>query len=87
VDYLEHDWTADEWSRGCYGAFGAPGALTGFGSALRSPVGPVHWAGAETATHWVGYLDGAVESGQRVADEVDAALRTSAAPFPRRTSG
>lgn len=79
-EFLEHDWTADEWSRGCYGAFGVPGVLTRFGRLLRAPLGALHWAGAETAVRWVGYLDGAVESGQRAAAEVDAALHN--APHP-----
>ncbi|MEU7905462.1 FAD-dependent oxidoreductase [Actinoplanes sp. NPDC049118] len=79
--YVDHDWTADPWSRGCYGAFGAPGALTRYGPVLRTPTARVHWAGAETAVRWVGYLDGAVESGQRAAGEVEAALSGSA-PSP-----
>ena len=40
----------------------APGALTALGAALREPVGPLHWAGTETATHWCGYLDGALSA-------------------------
>jgi hypothetical protein len=40
----------------------------------------VHWAGTETAVRWNGYMDGAVESGQRAADEVLAALNGTAAP-------
>ena len=46
------------------------GAWTEFGPALRAPIGPLHWAGAETATVWSGYMDGAVQSGQRAAAEV-----------------
>jgi monoamine oxidase len=30
----------------------------------------VHWAGTETAEKFTGYMDGAVRSGERVADEV-----------------
>jgi monoamine oxidase len=30
----------------------------------------VHWAGTETATYWNGYMDGAVRSGERAAQEV-----------------
>jgi hypothetical protein len=41
--------------------------------------GLVHWAGTETATRWAGYMDGAVESGERAADEVLAALGSRAA--------
>jgi monoamine oxidase len=32
------------------------------------------WAGAETATVWSGYMDGAVQSGERAAAEALAAL-------------
>jgi monoamine oxidase len=34
------------------------------------PVDRIHWAGAETATVWSGYMDGAVQSGERAAAEV-----------------
>ena len=37
-----------------------PGTLTGHGPVLQAPVGPVHWAGTETATAWCGYIDGAL---------------------------
>lgn len=69
-DYFEHDWTAQQWTRGCYGAHFPPGTWTQFGPALRRPVGPLHWAGTETATEWSGYMDGAVQSGQRAAAEI-----------------
>jgi monoamine oxidase len=68
--YLETAWAEEEWSRGgpvC--AFG-PGALVPYGEALRQPAGRIHWAGAETATVWTGYMDGAVRSGERAAEEV-----------------
>ncbi|WP_307797392.1 flavin monoamine oxidase family protein [Actinomadura barringtoniae] len=74
VAFIEHDWAAEEYSRGCYGAFTAPSTLTRFGPALRAPIGPLHWAGTETATRWPGYIDGAVESGRRAAAEVQAVL-------------
>ena len=51
-----------------------PGTLTDFGAALREPVGLIHWAGTETATYWNGYMDGAVRSGERAANEVLAVL-------------
>ncbi|MFE0654619.1 flavin monoamine oxidase family protein [Streptomyces sp. NPDC059534] len=70
IAYIERDWAEEEYSRGCYGAFAVPGTLTRFGPALRRPVGPLHWAGTETATRWAGYIDGAAESGHRVADEI-----------------
>ena len=74
VDYVDRAWGADPWSRGCYGGFMPTGAWTDYGAALREPIGAIHWAGAETATAWNGYMDGAVSSGRRAADEVLAAL-------------
>ncbi len=62
---------ADEWSRGCYGGFMPPGAWTDYGPALREPIGPIHWAGAETALVWNGYMDGAIGSGQDAASGGD----------------
>ena len=51
-----------------------PGVLTEYGPALRQPSGRIHWAGTETATNWIGYMDGAVDAGQRAAAEAMAAL-------------
>ncbi len=64
------DWCAEPWSRGCPVAVMPPGALTTAGTTLRQPVGRVHFAGTETATAWTGYLEGALESGERAAREV-----------------
>ncbi len=76
VDYLEKEWSSEEFTRGCYGAHFAPGVWTGFGEALRPPVGRIHWAGAEYAVEWNGYMEGAVRSGRATAGEVLAADRT-----------
>jgi monoamine oxidase len=67
--FIERSWAEEEWTRGCYGCYMPPGGWTGFGDALRAPIGPIHWAGAETATVWNGYMDGAVSSGERAAAE------------------
>lgn len=72
--YLERAWAEEEWTRGCYGCSMIPGAWTGFGRSLREPIGPLHWAGSETATVWSGCMDGAVQSGERAASEAHAAL-------------
>jgi monoamine oxidase len=68
--YVEMNWSEEQWTRGCYGGFTPPGVLLDYGDAIRRPVGRVHWAGAETATIWNGYMDGAVRSGERAAAEV-----------------
>jgi monoamine oxidase len=71
--YVDLDWSAEPYTRGCYGAHLPTGAWTQVGDTLRAPAGRIHWAGTETAVRWVGYIDGAIESGQRAADEVLAA--------------
>jgi monoamine oxidase len=68
------DWSAEVWSRGCPTAVIGPRALTSIGATLREPVGRVHFAGTETATEWTGYIEGALESGERAAREVIRAL-------------
>ena len=75
-DYVEQNWAEEEYSRGCYAGFMPTGVWTMYGEALRAPIGHLHWAGTETATAWNGYMDGAVQSGQRAAAEVLAALHT-----------
>jgi monoamine oxidase len=76
LDYVDRSWADEEWTRGCYGCYMPTGAWTAYGPHLRAPVGPIHWAGAETATVWSGYMDGAVRSGDSAAEAVQASLRT-----------
>jgi monoamine oxidase len=71
---LEQRWCAEPFTGGGPVTVFSPGLLTGCGEALRRPVGPIHWAGTETATEWCGYIDGALSSGIRAADEIMAAL-------------
>jgi monoamine oxidase len=71
--FYERDWAAEEFTGGCYGGAPPPGGWVQFGRALRPPVGRLHWAGAEYATRWMGYMDGAVRSGEAAADAVLAA--------------
>ena len=70
IEFVEQHWPAEPFTRGGPVAVSVPGALTALGPALRDPVGPLHWAGTETATQWCGYLDGALSAGIRAADEV-----------------
>jgi monoamine oxidase len=67
------DWTADPWVHGSYAAF-LPGQTTRFGGVIARAEGGVHFAGEHTSVPYQGFLEGAVESGERCAREV---LRTS----------
>jgi monoamine oxidase len=73
-EVVEFNWSTEVWNRGCPVAVLGPGTLIDFGTALRRPVGRIHWAGTETSTYWNGYMDGAVRSGERAAKEALAAL-------------
>ena len=73
LEYVEQSWASEEFTRGCYAGYFPPGVWLDYGEALRAPIGRIHWAGTETAEVWNGYMDGALRSGQRAADEVLAA--------------
>jgi monoamine oxidase len=68
LDYLEADWAIDPWSAGCV-ASTPPGALI-TGATWRGAHGRIHLAGAEAAVQWPGYMEGAIEAGERAAAEV-----------------
>jgi monoamine oxidase len=70
TEYFEFEWPAEQWSRGGPVGYAGPGVLLDFGSTIRQPVGPIHWAGTEASTFWNGYMEGAVRSGERAAREV-----------------
>ncbi|NGO77614.1 FAD-dependent oxidoreductase [Streptomyces sp. YC504] len=72
--FLLQRWDNERFTRGGPVAYAPPGVLTAYGPELRRPVGGIHWAGTETSTYWMGYMDGAVRSGERVAKEVLAVL-------------
>lgn len=72
--YYEKSWIDEEWSRGCYVGMMTPGTWSTLGPVLREPIGPIHWAGTETAVIWNGYMDGAIRSGEDAAGAVLADL-------------
>jgi monoamine oxidase len=65
-------WSTESYTRGSYLAY-APGQVCDFWPTLFAPVGPLWFAGEHAAVNQ-GYMEGAVESGQRVAREVLDAL-------------
>ena len=66
IAFLEKDWCEEEES---YFSIMKPG---GYGShSLTEPFGNVYWAGTETAESWMGYMDGALQSGERVANIIN----------------
>jgi monoamine oxidase len=72
--YVDGEWSDRQWTRGCYNANHGPHVWTKYGPALTVPVGAIHWASTDTATHWSAYMEGAVDAGERAAREVMASL-------------
>lgn len=72
VAFIDRSWSSEPRSRGGYHGYPTPGTMVACWDALRKPVGRIHWAGAETATKWYGHMDGAIRSGDRVAEEITA---------------
>ncbi|MBT8220273.1 MAG: FAD-dependent oxidoreductase [Bacteroidia bacterium] len=70
MHYEDKCWADEEYSQGCYVGYFPPGVWTHYKDEIRKPSGHIHWAGAETATIWNGYIEGAVRSGIRAAQEI-----------------
>jgi monoamine oxidase len=68
--YVDGEWSDRQWTRGCYNANHGPHVWTKYGPALTVPIGAIHWASTDTATHWSAYMEGAVDAGERAAQEV-----------------
>ncbi|MFG2040060.1 flavin monoamine oxidase family protein [Dactylosporangium sp. NPDC048998] len=62
-------WPLNPWSKGAYSAQ-KPGQYTSFFGIEGVREGNVHFAGEHTSIEYFGYLNGAVESGERAAKEV-----------------
>lgn len=74
IGVMEQRWAPEQWSQGCPCPVMPPGLLGEVGHALRAPFDNIHFVGTETAYEWKGYMEGAVRSGKRGAEEVISAL-------------
>ncbi|MGW4351447.1 flavin monoamine oxidase family protein [Nocardia sp. NPDC004582] len=70
----EKAWHRDPHTGGGYSALPNIGSEEGYFPTSAEPTGHIHWAGTETAREHAGYIEGAIESGERAAHEVIAAL-------------
>jgi monoamine oxidase len=64
-------WQEDPWAGGGWG-WTQPGDLGWMFPAMRQPEGRVHFAGEHTSL-WIAWMNGALESGERAANEILAA--------------
>ncbi|XP_076363744.1 amine oxidase [flavin-containing]-like isoform X2 [Tachypleus tridentatus] len=70
IHYEEKNWLEEQYSGGCYVSTFPPGVLSRYGRTIRKPFNLVYFGGTETATSWPGYMNGAVQAGERAAREV-----------------
>jgi monoamine oxidase len=68
--YFDHDWLTEPFIGGGYQCYAPPGVMSAGFEELRVPIGRIHWAGTETAVRFYGYIEGAIEAGERAAREV-----------------
>ncbi|WP_079529627.1 flavin monoamine oxidase family protein [Halobacillus hunanensis] len=64
------DWAQNPYSAGCFTLF-TPHQINYFGDAISTPEGRLHFAGEHTSS-FHGWVEGAIESGVRVAYEINA---------------
>jgi monoamine oxidase len=62
-------WTGYEWTKGSY-SYWKVGQYTKFSGMEKERQGNCHFCGEHTSQDFQGYLNGAVESGERVVDEI-----------------
>jgi pseudooxynicotine oxidase len=74
METVSYRWDLDPYSQGTWCGFG-PGVLSKYYEALREPEGNVYFASGDSATAFRGFMEGAVESGVRVATAVDRKLK------------
>jgi monoamine oxidase len=67
-------WLGNQWAKGSY-SYWKVGQYTKFAGAEREREGNCHFAGEHTSIDFQGYLNGAVETGERVAGEILADLK------------
>ena len=63
-----HHWGTERWSRGSFVAF-RPGQMAALMADMARPEDRLHFAGEHTSP-WMGWMEGALESGERAAREV-----------------
>ncbi|TDD89191.1 FAD-dependent oxidoreductase [Saccharopolyspora karakumensis] len=73
LEVTGHDWMADPYSRETW-LMQQPHQLTRYFAAQQRAEGVLHFAGSDYANVWAGFIDGAIESGHRVAREITTDL-------------
>lgn len=73
LEVAGYQWTADPYSLGTWCMY-RPGFFTKYFRELQRPEGGIHFASADIANGWRGFIDGAIESGAVAARRIDREL-------------
>jgi monoamine oxidase len=74
LDVDWHDWEQDPFADGAWSIWSPGWVVEGHATAFDAPHGRVHFAGSDVAHRWMGWIDGAIDSGAEVAGIVGDAL-------------
>jgi len=74
VEFVERNWSEEEWTQGAYAATFSIGGLVRFGPDLRRSVGPIEWACTDLAGVGHMHMEGAVRSGRAAAAAIVSQL-------------
>jgi len=69
TDFAYHDWSNDPLALGTWGNF-KPNQFTNYFKNALQPEGNIYFAGGDIALGWRGFIDGAIESGIKVARQI-----------------
>jgi len=65
---IAYRWSLDPWSRGAFAVF-HPGQMASIMPEVSRPEGRIYFAGEHTSS-WMGWMEGALDSGERAAGEI-----------------
>ena len=74
IESTGHNWVADEFSQGTWGVL-KKNQLSKYGQELRKSEDGLFLAGSDYANGWVGYMDGAIESGLTTSKRIEKYLK------------
>jgi len=69
IDFKYHDWSNDPYALGTWGNF-KPNQFTKYFKNALEPEGEIYFSGSDIALGWRGFMDGAIESGIKVARQI-----------------
>lgn len=75
IEIFEQIWKHEPYSQGALAPITALGHYTKYASVYGKPIGNLHFVGTEYSMEWKGYMEGALCSGEKGAQEVVETLQ------------